>query len=173
MTKVIILTNDYPFTIKPNFTTLGKIIQTQPQGPIYGFVNDDTFGDLLGFNETILWEDYNLSPHPVDIPSFDNIFIQTDIAQAMIFRSKMSCIIHNFTMDIDPGYKHIEKFRGGVQWYVIDTKDFISSINFILKNENVNSVSFNRQSITSRLSIREVYFFLNGKDFNKTKLIFY
>ena len=43
----------------------------------------------------------------------------------MIFKGKRSGIIHNFTMDVDPGYKCIEKFRGGVQWYMMDTKDFI------------------------------------------------
>ena len=100
--------NDYPFTIKPNFSTLGSIIQIQPQGAIVGFVSDDTTGDVLGFNETLLWEEYNLSPYPVDILSFDNIFIHTDIAQGMIFKGKRSGMIHNFTMNVDPGYKYIE-----------------------------------------------------------------
>ena len=94
--------NDYPFTIKPNFSTLGSIIQTKPQGSIIGFVFDDTIGNLLGFNETILYEEYNISPNPVDNLSFDNIFIHTDIAQGMIFKGKRSGIIHNFTMDVDP-----------------------------------------------------------------------
>ena len=39
---------------KPNFSTLGSIIQIQPQGPIIGFVFDDTFDNLLGFTESIL-----------------------------------------------------------------------------------------------------------------------
>ena len=29
---------NYPFTIKPNFTTLGSIIETSPQGPIISFI---------------------------------------------------------------------------------------------------------------------------------------
>ena len=148
--------NDYPFTIKPKFSTLGSIIQNQPQGPIIGFVFDDTIGDLLGFNETILWEEYNLSPNPVDILSFDNVFIHTDIVQGMIFKGERPGIVHKFTMNVDPGYKYNEKFRGGVEWYMMDTKDFISSINFKLKNENGNLISFNGQSITFRLSIKEV-----------------
>ena len=146
----------YPFKIKPNFSTLGSIAEIKPQGPIIGFVFDDSIGSLLGFNETILYEEYNLSPNPVDILSFDNIFLETDIAQGMIFKRRRSGIIHNFTMDVDPGYKYIEKFRGGVQWYMMNTRDFISSINFKLKNENDNFVSFNGQSITFRLSIKEI-----------------
>ena len=59
-------------------------------------------------------------------------------------------------MDVDPGYKYIEKFRGEVQWYMMETKDFILSINLKLENENGNLVSFNGQSVTCRLSIKEV-----------------
>ena len=40
--------NEYPFKIKPNFSTLGSIIQIQPQGPVIGFVLDDTIGDPHG-----------------------------------------------------------------------------------------------------------------------------
>ena len=147
---------NYPFTIKPNFSTLGSIIEIKPQGPIIGFVFDDSIGSLLGFNETVLYEEYNLSPNPVDILSFDNLFIECDIAQGRIFKGKRTCIIHNFTMDVDPGYKYIEKFRGGVIWFMTESKDIISSINFRLKNENGNLVSFNGQSVTFRLSIKEI-----------------
>ena len=79
---------EYPFEIKPNFSTLGSTIQIQPQGSIIGFVYTDTIGNLLGFNRTILWEDYNLSPNLFEILSFDNFFIPTDIAQGMIFKGK-------------------------------------------------------------------------------------
>ena len=146
----------YPFSIKPNFSTLGSITTITAQGPIIGFVFDDSIGNLLGFNETILWEEYNLSQNPVDILSFDNIFIETDIAQGMIFKGKRTGIIHNWTMTVDPGYKYVEKFAGGICWYMMESKDFISSVNFKLRNENGNLVSFNGQSVTFRLSIKEV-----------------
>ena len=76
----------------------------------------------------------------------------------MIFKGKRSGIIHNFTMDVDPGYKYIEKFRGGVQWYLMESKDIISSICIKLKNENNQIVSFKGQSITFRLSTKEIQF---------------
>ena len=47
---------DYPFKIKPNFSTLGSIIEISPKGPIIGFVFDDIIRNLLGFNETILYK---------------------------------------------------------------------------------------------------------------------
>ena len=147
---------DYPFTIKPNFSTLGSFIETSTEGPAITFVPDDSMGDLLGFNKTTIYEEYNLSPNPVDFLSFDNIFLECNIARGMIFKGGRSGIIHNFTMDVNPGYKYIEKFRGGVQWYMMESKDIISSICFKLKNENNQIVSFNGQSITFRLSIKEI-----------------
>ena len=147
---------NYPLTIKPNFSTLGSIIEISPQGPIISFMFDDSIKDLLGFNARTLYEEYTPSDNPVDILSFDNIFLECNIAQGMIFKGKRSGIIHNFTMDVDPGYKYIEKFRGGVQWYMMESKDIISSICFKLKNENGSLVSFNGQSITFPLSIIEI-----------------
>ena len=149
-------TVNYPFKIKPNFSTLGSIIEISTKGPIITFTPDDSIGNLLGFDNTSIYEEYNLSPNPVDILSLDNIFIECDIAQGMIFKGKRTGIIHNFTMDVDPGYKYVEKFRGGVMWYMMESKDIISSICFKLKNENGNMVSFNGQSLTFRLSIKEI-----------------
>ena len=146
----------YPFRIKPNFSKLGSIVEILPKRSIIGFVFDDNIGNFLRFNETILWQEYNLSPNPVDSLPFDNVFLGTDVAHGMIFRGNRAAIIHNFTMDVDPGYNSIEKFRGGIQWYMMETKDFISSVNLKLTNENGELVSFNGQSVAFRLSIKEV-----------------
>ena len=153
--EVYFTTTDYPFLIKPNFSTLGSIIEISNEESAISFIPDDSIRDLLGFNKTSIYEKYNLSPNPVDIISFDNIFIETDIAQGMIFKGGRTGIIHNLTMGVDPGYKYNEKFRGGVQWYMMNTKDFVSSLNLKLKNENGDLVSFNGQSVTFRLSIKE------------------
>ena len=51
---------NYPITIKPNFSTLGSIIEIDPEGDaVIGFVFDDSIGSLLGFVETILYKEYN------------------------------------------------------------------------------------------------------------------
>ena len=101
---------NYPFTIKPNFSTLGSIIEKSPKGPIFSFMFEGGIRDLLGFNARTFNEEYTPSNNPVDILSFDNIFIETDIAKGMIFKGKRTGINHNFTMDVDPGYKYIVKF---------------------------------------------------------------
>ena len=147
---------NYRFFKKPDFNTLGSIIEISPQGPVISFVPEDSIGQLLGFSKTTIYEEYNISPNPVDIISFDKIFIECDIARGMIFRGRRSGIIHNFTMDVNPGYKYTEKFQGGLQLYMMEDKDVISSICFKLKNENNQLVSFNGQSVTFRLSIKEI-----------------
>ena len=124
---------NYPFTIKPTFSTIGSIIEISSQGPVITFVPDDSIGDLLGFDKTTIFEEYNLSHHPVDILSFDKIFLECNIVRGMFYRGKQSNILHNFTMDVNPGYKYIEKLTGRVQWYMMETKDIISSICFKLK----------------------------------------
>ena len=40
---------NYPFNIKPNFSTLGSIIEISTQGPVITFAPEKSQGDLLGF----------------------------------------------------------------------------------------------------------------------------
>ena len=84
--------------------------------------------NLLGFSKATIYEEYKLSPNLVDTLSFDNIFLETVIGKVMIFKGKRSGIIHNLAKDVDPGYKYIENFRGGVQWYMLESKDIVPSI---------------------------------------------
>ena len=149
---------DYPFTIKPIFSTLGSIMGISRQKPLISFLPNFSMRDLLGFNGSTIYEENNKSPSPVDILSSDNVFLNCDIAKGMNCRGKRSRKRQNFTMDVDPGYKYNERFRGGVQWYMIENKDFTSSISFKFKNENNQIVSFNGQSITFRLSIKKIHF---------------
>ena len=43
-------------------------------------------------------------------------------------------------MDVNPGYKNIEKIRIGIIWFMTERKDSTSTINFRLLNENENIV---------------------------------
>ena len=59
-------------------------------------------------------------------------------------------------MTVGPGYDIVKKFVLGISWYMMESNYFDSSISFILKNESIALVSFNGQSITFSLSIKEV-----------------
>ena len=61
-------------------------------------------------------------------------------------------------MTVDPGYKYVEKFSGDFTWFMMETKDVVPSISLNLKNEDNELVSFNRQSVTIKLSINEIYY---------------
>ena len=148
--------DEHPFTMKLNFSTLGSIIEIKPQGAIFGFVFDDSIKNLLGFRDTMLFKEYNLSDNPVDILPIDSIFLESDIARGMLFKGKRSNIAHYWTMTVYPGYKNAEKIAGGVTWYMMETKDVVSSLCLNLKNEINELVSFNGQSVIFRLSIKEI-----------------
>ena len=147
---------DYPFTIEPNISTLDSIIQISRHEPLISFLPDDCIRNPFELNLSTIYKEYNLSPQAIDFLLFDILSLECDNARGMIFRGKWSGILHNFTMDVDPGYKYVEKFRGNVQSSMMESKEFISSISFKIKNEKEISVSFKVQSITFRLSIKEV-----------------
>ena len=60
-------------------------------------------------------------------------------------------------MVFNPGYRNIENFRGTIQWYMMENKDFISNISFSLNDGNGTLISFKGQSITFTLSTKEVF----------------
>ena len=86
---------NYAFTVKPKLPTLGSIIEICRQGPLISFLTDDSIRSLLGFEATTIYEEYNLSHNPVDKLSFDNSFLECDIAQEMNFKRRRSSILFN------------------------------------------------------------------------------
>ena len=145
----LISEDEYSFTIKPIFSTQCSIIGITPGRSWHiSCVQDDTLGDLLGLKPTVIHLEYNLTEYPVDNSSIDNIFSETNIAQGKIIRGKRSGDFHNLGIDVNLEFKTFENCRGGVQWYMMQSKSFLPKIGFILKNGNGNLVSFNGQSKT-------------------------
>ena len=58
-------------------------------------------------------------------------------------------------MDGNPGFRYVAKIRGGIRWYMMQSKDFIQILVLYLKKENGDIVSFNGQSITFRFTIKK------------------
>ena len=104
--------------------------------------------DLLDFYSETILEKYNQSHNPVDIFQIKNNLLETAIAQGMIFKDERSGRIPKVTIDVDPGYTHIEIFHSGLSWYMMKSKNFTSNSSFIMKIENGSLVSFNGQSLT-------------------------
>ena len=107
------------------------------------FVQDDSLRDFVCLKPKLIHDEYNISYYPVVVLPFDKICLEIGVAHGMIFKGKRSETIHTFTVDVYPGYKNIEKFSGGVQWYMTERKNFISNISFSVKNKNGRIISFN------------------------------
>ena len=73
----------------------------------------------------------------------------------MIYKQKRSGVNRNYAMTVNPGYKRVESFARGFTFYMMETKDLISKISFKLKNGKNELASFNSQSISFRISIKE------------------
>ena len=126
-------------------------MESEPgRGGQISLVQDDSLGGLLGFKRIVIHDEYKLSDNSVDISSFEEIFLETDIAQGITYKRKRPGIFHNFTINVSPGFENFEKFRGGVQQYMMESTDFISSINFKIKIANSKLVSFKGQRISFR-----------------------
>ena len=74
----------------------------------------------------------------------------------MIFKGERNGVLMIFTMSVSPGYQYVCRIEGGIQWYMMDSEEVISSVSFKLKNENNEMVSFNGQSVLFRFSIKEI-----------------
>ena len=149
--------------MKPIFSFFGSTIGSKQNlvGSGISFVHDDSIRlrNLLGFDSAIQYEKNDLPLEPVDIKSFDNNLLEADNAEGLIFTGKPTGRIHrnhNFTIDVDPGYKYIEIFCGGIPCHLMESKDFFSKISFIIKIENGQLVPFNGQNITFRSTIIEI-----------------
>ena len=119
---------DYPLSTQRILSTVDSIIENSNQGPIIRLIQDVTVRDLLAFDLVVLYQKYNLSHNLVDILSFDVIFLETDFVKGTIFIGrKTGGIFHNFRKDVTFDYKYIEKFKGRIQWYMMETKDFVSN----------------------------------------------
>ena len=94
----------YPFKITPNFSTLGGFIEIKPNfiGSGISFLHDDSRREFLRFDSVVIYDQYNLSHNPVEILSFDNMFMETNIAQGMTFQIDLQPILINLRWTLIP-----------------------------------------------------------------------
>ena len=101
-------------------------------GTKFSFLHHDGIRNLLGLKPVVVYDKLVLPHNPVDILSFSYIILETDIAQGKIFTVHGLGTFHEFTMDVDPGYKHIGKLRAAVQWCMMKIEHMFSNISFKL-----------------------------------------
>ena len=68
---------DYPFTIKPCFSSSNSIVDIEPgRGWQVSLVVDETLRVSFGYKPNVVHEEYILSHNFVDILSFDNFSLK-------------------------------------------------------------------------------------------------
>jgi hypothetical protein len=148
--------HDYYVHITPNFNTQKSIIQINEEYTAIDFNTWNSIGKVLGFLPRVIMQPFNESDNKVNIISFDNIFIHCDIAQGMILNGKRSTIIHGFSFDVSPGFKYVEKFRGGLSYFdVRNSGNSINAIRFDFRNEHGKQISFNGDELTFHLRLEQ------------------
>ena len=75
----------YPLTSKPRFSKLLSLTEFSRSELLISFMPDHCLRDILCFNADTLYNKFILSPNPVDVLSFGNIFLEFDITQGIIF----------------------------------------------------------------------------------------
>ena len=56
-------------------------------------------------------------------------------------------------MVVDPCFEHIEQFRAGLQWCMMESKDFFQILVFLLKYKNADIISLNDIPIINTRSL--------------------
>ena len=87
------------------------------RGWIISFVQDDTLRDFLGFKPSVIYEEYITSDKPVDILSFDNIFLETDIAQEWFLEAtdlQYFAILQSMLILLMNFFKNFEQVFNGI-----------------------------------------------------------
>ena len=82
---------------------MGSILEFSGQEPMISFFHGEKIQDPWRLDPFVFSEKHSLSPNPIDLISFSVVFLQTDVAQGMIFRSKRTGTLHNFNMEVDLG----------------------------------------------------------------------
>ena len=79
------------------------------QEPLFSSNPEDSIRQLPCFNPEKTYEKKIPSTNLADKLSFDYFCLETDVAHGMIFKGNRTGIINHFPMDVDLGFKYIEK----------------------------------------------------------------
>lgn len=138
------------FELKANNNTLKCEIKSN--GTIY-FNRGNTIGKLLGFSATVLKPNIlNISDLPVNIIKINTIRVDCNIIEGSYFNDKAMHILHEFSLNVPPGYKINEVPRNVI--YLPVTADQIRSITIKFLDQDGDLINFREENITVRLHLK-------------------
>lgn len=141
---------DYGFNLSVNNNTLQCEISAT-EAIFFTFRN--TFGELLGFSETVLGPNIrHKSDKTVHISKVNAIRVECNIIEGSYVNNKPVHTIHEFAPIVSPGYKIVEVPRN-VIYLPVNVKQ-ITSITLRLVDQDDNLLNFRGETITARLHLK-------------------
>lgn len=138
-------------TLQANHNTLKSEIFCSDK--IY-FNRKQSVGSLLGFSERELEEGkWHSSDQPLSISKINIIRIDCNIVVGSFINNKPSHTIHEFSLNVSPGYK-IDEVPRNVIYLPVNTTQ-ISSITIKIVDQAGNLINFRGETITLRLHLKQ------------------
>lgn len=117
------------------------------------FTKVDTFRSLLGFNKQILKANkWHVSEFPVNILPTTVIRIECDIVSGSYINGEPSHIIHEFALNVPPGYRIIEIPKNAIYFPI--NQNNISCIHIRLLDINNNLINLRGEEVQLYLHLR-------------------
>lgn len=149
---------EYYITIRPNTNTLRTVLEitnTDYRVDFQDSSNPGNFRAILGFSEAIYFEPYQESQVTANIQPVNSIRVNCSDVQGSYNNTRESRCIHSFFPTSAPGSKIVEnpflKVYQPLTPYI-----GMNSITIWLTDQNDQSISFNGETISVNLHIREV-----------------
>ena len=124
------------------------------QGYQIDFTEEDTFRDILGFDEVSIAESYTESFKICDLVISTNIYIHLDIVKGSIYRGKPSDIIYSFANDTPFGHLINLKLQFKKEHLLL--KKYFSNMNIYFTDQNINPIDFMNSVVTLTFEIKQV-----------------
>lgn len=117
------------------------------------FIKEDSFRRLLGFNKQILKANkWHVSQYPVNILPTTVVRIECDIVSGSYVNGEPSHIIHEFALNVPPGYRIIEIPKNAI-YFPINQKN-ISCIHIRLIDINNRLINLRGEEVQVYLHLR-------------------
>lgn len=137
--------------IKANNNTL-QVEITSSHDAIY-FNKEKSISKLFGFTETILDPGKkHISTLPVNIMKVNAIQIQCNIVTGSFMNNSPAHILHEFSLDVPPGYK-IDERPLNLIYLPVNVKE-ITRLEIIILDQEGRLINFRGEEITLRIHIR-------------------
>lgn len=117
------------------------------------FTSPNSIRSVLGFQSTKLTgHEYYISESTVNITTLTSIQIKCDLTSGSFHNGKSTHILHEFSPDVEAGYKISENPRNII--YLPVSKRRINTVNLRVEDQNDNLLDLRGETITCRIHIK-------------------